>query len=523
MGAVGQAQRLVARAVAVAEDSALLGETRRNVRVATLRYAASICELSGALGESLQYLEKAITVAAAGALEGDRVLFKLSIECANLLSAMERNTEADSRWRGIISRIADPSNDHLLRIEARLQYAAFLRSSGREGEATREMIGAFGILPIITRSQGAEVAEVLAEHAERLAADGHFNHAAYLSGEAVRRFSESTAASEDQSGARSLDDVRWQHADYLVKAGKIGEGRDVYESLLAEWQKELPPEDVRLMRLRESISRMEAEVGKFERALDYARENLQIATDDGGETYQRTARGRVASILRMQGRHRDAYEMVRPPESASGEDNMDPEIGDASLENEDGAALETKLRMADLLPMPYRPIRRANVFSNAASELLEDDPEQALKLIVKAEEELDSLAPGLTKRITDSLGRLRARAVANLGGLDKQIEFEERRLSDFVKAHGCSAEMTRHSFLRDLADLHIQNENYQAAEELLRGIRDFLEFREARQTLLYGNTLLALASLTDDRGEAERLRVDGEEIVESLRDQTDFD
>lgn len=60
-------------------------------------------------------------------------------------------------------------------------------------------------------------------------------------------------------------------------------------------------------------------------------------------------------------------------------------------------------------------------------------------------------------------------------------------------------------------------------EELLREIKGFLELRGGRETLLYGTTLITLAGIADDAQEAEQLRAQGMETVDSLRDQTEFD
>jgi tetratricopeptide (TPR) repeat protein len=522
-GAVGQSQKLVDKAVALADESLLAGESRSKLRVATLRYAAAIYEASGALGESLNYIEKAVTVAAAGVPEAQHALYGLNVECAALLSAMGRENEADARWRSVIFRIADTLGDPILQADTRLQYAAFLRRCGRHQDASREMIGAFGQLPLIERSEGARVAQVLMGHADNLGTEGAFTEAALLSGEALRRLQECAPSSENRSFGDFLDDVRWQHADFSVKAGKIGEGRQVYELLLTAWGRDLDPADSQLMQLRDDISKTEAEVGNFARALEFAEENVRLARDEGGETYQRNATARVASIFRMQGRYRDAYEMVKPIDN--NQDEFASEMHDEELFHEDAEqeSLENQLRAAESLPMPHRIVRRANILAKAAVDVVEDDPEQALERIAMAQDELDALAPGQTMHLTRALGDLRARAVANLGGLPKQIEFEERRLADFVKAHGCSAEMTRQFLVRDLADLHIQNENYQSAEELLREIRGFLELRGGEETLLYGTTLITLAGITDDVREKEQLRAQGMEIVDSLRDQTDFD
>lgn len=524
LGAVGQSQMLVDRAVALADESLLVGESRSTLRLATLRYAAAIYEASGALGESLNYIERAVTVAAAaGVPESQRELYGLNVECASLLSAMGRETEADARWRSVILRIADTLGDPVLQVDTRLQYAAFLKSCGRHQDATREMIGVFGQLPRIEKSEGERVAKVLMGHADNLGSQGAYTEAALLAGEALRRLQECAPSTENKSFGDFLDDVRWQHADFLVKAGKIGEGRQVYESLLSAWGKDLDPADSKLRQLRDDIARTEAEIGNFARALEFAEENVRLARGDGSETYQRSATARVASIFRLQGRYRDAYEMVKPTDNEP--DERATEINDEqSFHDEvEEVSLEDQLRAAESLPMPHRIVRRANILANAAANVVEDDPEQALERIGMAQDELDALAPGQTMHLTRALGLLRARAVANLGGLPQQIEFEERRLADFVKTHGCSAEMTRQFLVRDLAELHIQNENYQSAEELLRDIKGFLELRGGEETLLYGTTLIMLAGITDDVQEKEQLRALGMEIVDSLRDQMDFD
>jgi len=522
-GAVGQSQKLIDRAVALADESLLVGESRSTLRLTTLRYAAAIYEASGALEESLNYIQRAVTVAAAGVPESQRELYGLNVKCAALLSAMGRETEADARWRSVILRIADTLGDPVLQVDTRLQYAAFLRSCGRDQDSSREIIGAFGQLPLIEKSEGARVASLLMSHAENLGSEGAYTEAAFFTGEALRRLQECAPSTETTSFGDFLADVRWRHADVLVKAGKIGEGRQVYESLLAAWGRDLDPADSKLMRLRDDIATTEAEIGNFARALEFARENLRLAKDDGGETYQRNATARVASIFRLQGRYRDAYEMVKPTDNHQDEYAIgidDEELFHAEAEEE---SLENQLRAAESLPMPYRVVRRANILAKAAVDVVEDDPAQALERIGMAQDELDALAPGQTIDLTRALGLLRARAVANLGGLPKQIEFEERRLADFVKAHGCSAEMTRQFLVRDLAELHIQNENYQGAEELLRDIKGFLELRGGEETLLYGTTLITLAGITDDVQEKEQLRALGMEIVDSLRDQMDFD
>ncbi len=527
MGAVGQAQRLVDRAVGLAEESLLAGESRSKVRLSTLRCAAAIYEASGALVESLNYMERAVIVAAADTPQSDRALHGLNLGCVQLLTDMGRQAEADSRWASVIVRMADASGDSAHRIDTRLQYASFLRSCGRHQDASREMIGAFGILPLIEQSEGAKIAEVLNGHAEKLGAQGAYHEAVHLSGEALRRLQECAPLAESDSFGEFLDDARWRHADFLVKAGKIGDGRALYESLLTAWEEDLEPADSKLMQLRDDISKTEAEIGNFAGALRFAEENLRLAIDDGGETYQKNARARVASILRLQGRYRDAYEMVKPAVSGQDEDTTDHSLdSDAEYLSEDGGeevSIDDQLQAASALPMPYRIVRQARILANGAADLVEDDPERALDLVGKAQDELDALAPGLTKHLAHSLGLLRARAVANLGGLPKQIEFEERRLADFVKAHGCSAEMTRQFLARDLAELHIQNENYRKAEELLLEVKGFLELRGGKETLLHGTTLIALAGLTDDPQEAQQLRDQGMEIVDSLRDQTEFD
>jgi hypothetical protein len=228
----------------------------------------------------------------------------------------------------------------------------------------------------------------------------------------------------------------------------------------------------------------------------------------------------------MQGRYRDAYEVAKPTDNNPDEPTMEFDEQPFQYEAEEAEeeeSLEDQLRAAESLPMPYRIVRRATLLANAAVDVVEDDPEQALERIGMAQEELDALAPGQTMHLTRALGVLRARAVANLGGLPKQIEFEEQRLADFIKAHGCSAEMTRQFLVRDLAGLHIQNASYQIAKELLRDIKGFLELRGGKETLLYGSTLVALAGIADDVQEAEQLRAQGMEIIDSLRDQTEFD
>jgi hypothetical protein len=58
---------------------------------------------------------------------------------------------------------------------------------------------------------------------------------------------------------------------------------------------------------------------------------------------------------------------------------------------------------------------------------------------------------------------------------------------------------------------------------LLREIKGFLELRDATETLIYGTTLITLAGITEDGQEAEQLRAQGMEIVDFLRDQTEFD
>lgn len=528
LGGVGQAQRLADQAVKTAEESRLMGDLRRSVRVSTLCIAATVHENSGALGESLGYLEKAITVQAADLdpSKWDSTLHDLNIQCAKLLAAMGRKDEADSRWGGVIARIADQPHELLLHIDTRLNYAAFLRECGREGNANREMISAFGVLPRIEKSAGGELASLLVRHAESLGSEGRFGPAALLSGEALRRLRESGAPSESKAARDFLDDVRLRQADFLVKAGKIGEGRQAYESLLNAWRTEREPADSKLMQLRDDMSTMEAEVGNFPRAQALAQENLQVALDDGSELFQRNARALVASIYRLQGRYRDAYEVVKPKqrelEGESGsESGSEYRVGD-DVEEEREVSIEDRLRDAERLPMPYRTVRRANILARGAAEIVEEDPEQALALVGRAQEELDGLAPGLTQRIARVLGDIRAKAVANLGGLPKQIEFEKRKLEDFVKAYGCSREFTRQYWVRDLAALHIQNENYAAAEELLRDVKGFLELRGANKTLLYGTTLLLLAGIIDDQQDAQSLRDEGEIIVDSLRDQTDF-
>ena len=523
LGAVGQAQKLVDRAVKVAEESSLAGESRRSVRLMTLRCAASIYEASGAFVESLSYIEKAVIVAAADKPECDPALYGLNVECVTLLTAMGRQAEADSRWTSVIVRIADTSGDPVLRVDARLEYAAFLRNCGRHHDASREMIGAFGILSLIEPSEGAKIADMLIGHAEKLGAEGAYNEAALLSGEALRRLQECVPSTEIESFRDFLNDVRWRHADFLVKAGKVGEGLQIYGSLLTAGRKDLEPTDSTLMQLRDDISKTEAEIGNFERALEFAEENLRLAREAGDETYQSNATARVASIFRMQGRYRDAYEVVKPADNSQDEPTIDTADEDLFQEEAQEVSIEDQLRATDSLPMPYRIVRKAKILANGAASTVEDDPEQALELVGKAQDELDALAPGLTRHLTRALGLLRAQAVANLGGLPKQIEFEERRLADFVKAHGCSAEMTRQFLVRDLAELHIQNENYQKAEELLLEVKGFLELRGGKETLLRGTTLIALAGITDDAQEAQQLREQGMEIVDSLRDQTEFD
>jgi tetratricopeptide (TPR) repeat protein len=388
------------------------------------------------------------------------------------------------------------------------------------------MIGAFGILPLIEPSEGVKISDVLMGHAKKLGAEGAYHEAVLLSGEGLRRLQECAPSTQSEPFRDLLDDVRWRHADFLVKAGKVGEGRQLYESLLAAWRKDLEPADSKLMQLRDDISKTEAEIGNFARALEFAEENLRLARNDGGETYQRNATSRVASIYRMQGRYRDAYEVAKPTDNNPDEPTMEFDEQPFQYEAEEAEeeeSLEDQLRAAESLPMPYRIVRRATLLANAAVDVVEDDPEQALERIGMAQEELDALAPGQTMHLTRALGVLRARAVANLGGLPKQIEFEEQRLADFIKAHGCSAEMTRQFLVRDLAGLHIQNASYQIAKELLRDIKGFLELRGGKETLLYGSTLVALAGIADDVQEAEQLRAQGMEIIDSLRDQTEFD
>ena len=524
-GAIGQASRLADRAIALADDSALAGDTRRSVRLFTLRCAATISDASGASAEALGYIEKASTIAAIGAPPTDPVLHELSLERARLLHEMNRIAEVESCWSTLISRVSGLDGDPLLELDARMSHAGFLRSRAMPVEAAVEMTHAFTLLPRINQTRTRDLVGLLMSHAGKLGEAGLFNEAALLSGEALDRLASAAAEGKFKAEGDYRDEMRWRHGDFLLKAGRIAKARDVQEALLKEWSGEYEASHPKLMQLRDDLSSLEAELGLFSRALEFARENLRIALDDGGETYELTARVRIATIFRLQGRHRDAYSIMQVFTHREVDDAADTGIEELSYDEDerDSESLEIKLRQLDSFPMPVSAVRKSQLLADSAMKLMESDPETALELVSRAQSELDVLAPGITQQMSVALGNIRARAVATMGGLPKQIEFEERRLADFERTHGCSAEMTRQHLRRDLAELYVQNQDYEVAERLLREIKGFLDLREGKETLLYGTVLVALGSIASSSSEAQSLRERGKEIIDSFGEQTDFE
>lgn len=522
-GAIGLALRLSDRAITLADESKLAGETRRNVRLLTLRCAAVISQAAGSLTEALGYIDRASTVAAIDAPADDVSLHELRLERAHLLADIGRSAEAESCWHSLVAWVAERQGDRLLEFDTRLHYAKFLRGSGRSADASVEMISAFNLLPRIEQHQVKALVEVLIVHAEKLGEEGIFGEAALLSGEACRRLSECPAGNRSDIEDELGDTARLTNGDLLLKAGKIAQARDEYRLILEAWQSELEESDPKVMQVRDTLSTIELEMGRFSSALEYARENLRVSMEAGRDDHERLARGRIAGIFELQGRYRDAYEMVSGYDGGERESGYSPDIEYSTDGLHQEISIEERLEKLDALPMPDRAMSKSRMLADCALESLETDPERALELIGKAQSELDVLAPAVTRLANLTLANIRALAIAHLGGLPKQIEFEERRLADFVKTYGCSREMTRQFQLKDLADLYVQNGDDDKADAVLRDVRAFLELREGKQTLLYGTVLMAIADISSDELEAQELREQGMEIIESLRDQTNFE
>lgn len=522
-GAIGHAGRLAQEAVERSEDQTLLGDTRVAVRLSTLRTAASVSEASGSLAEAWSYVEQAIVVAASGSRDLTPMLYSLQVKSADLLCSMNRYKEAESRWASAIVPLAESTGELRLQLDARLSYGAFLRQQARPQESYREVIIGLGLLPRMDRAEGAEICAVLMKHAVQMGEDSCFRDAAHLSGEALRRLKDCLSAVESSTAKEFLSDVSVKHAEFLVKAGRVGEGRLAYEAQLRDFSENCEPIEPKLMQLRDTMSLLEAELGNFERAHTLARENLDLAIEAGENEFEKIARVRISSIFLMQGRRRDAYEIVADMRADDEPVSEEAESGYQPDDEREEVSLDEALEMADGLPMPAKVLRKADVLAERALAAVGEDPEEALDLVNRAEDELSVLAPGLTTPFAKSLSKVRAAAMASLGGVPGLIKFQERKIAEFEKVYGCSAEMTRHDLLSDLAELHIHNGNDEAAEELLTQIKEFLERRQATGTLLYGTTLMRLADVVNDQAEAERLRSDGEQIIESFREQTDFE
>jgi hypothetical protein len=519
---VGEALKLAEQAVDAADSSILVGNTRRDVRVSTRQNAAVLCTLAGSFAEALSYIESAISIFSADTDQPHPTLFELHQHCSTLLLTLGREAEAGSRWSGPIAHIAETSDNPLLALDIRLQHAAFLTTIGLKQEAGIKMVEAFNGLRLIDGERAGETALILERNAQTFAKEGQFLNAALLVAAAVEKYQNVLSGVESRQPSDVLDGLRAAQIDYLFKAGRLSNARNVYQPLLADWEKRRKPADPFLISLREALAELEAESGNFRTALELAHKNLQITSQYGNEASQKLAKSKIAKLHVMQGHYRNAKEILGIERSASQAPANESLSGNPGYYVPNTISLDAELQVADGLQPLLRIYTRYEIFRRHAQDSVNINPERALELIGHAEDEIAPLAPGLTTGMAKALGDLRATAIANLGGLAAQIELKEREIEASLQRDGASKAMSYHASIRDLAELYIKHEKYEKAEELLRQVKNFLELRNANDILLYGTTLLSLATITADDEERAYLRAQGESIVESLRHQTGF-